>query len=257
MLRIESATLGYPGRPVLSGVTLEVRPGEIVALIGPNGAGKSTLVRAASGVLRPSAGRIDVDGEDIANLPFTARAKLVAVVPQAAQMPEEFSVLETVRMGRTAYLGWLGRESRDDEAAVIEAMRRTQIQAFESRRLGELSGGERQLVLVARALAQSSRYLLLDEPTAHLDLRHETAILELVKDLAHRDGLGVLIALHDLNLAARHADRVALLAAGGLRAIGPPLEVLTENALGAAYGVPVNISRDPSTGSPVIFAALR
>lgn len=257
MLRTESATLGYPGRPVLEGVTLEIHPGEVVALIGPNGAGKSTLIRAASGVLRTSAGRIAVDGVDVAGLAHADRAKRVAVVPQGAQVPEAFGVLETVRLGRTAYQGWLGRESRDDESVVRESIERTQTRHLEARRLGELSGGERQLVLIARALAQKAQYLLLDEPTAHLDLRHEALILELVKDLAHRDGLGVLVALHDLNLAARHADRVALLAGGRLRAVGPPTEILTEKALSDAYGVPVSIFRDPSCGSPVIFAAFK
>ncbi len=257
LLRIDSATFGYPGRPVLKDVTLEVQPGEVVALIGPNGAGKSTLLRAASGMLRPSTGRILVEGDEIASLTCRERARRIAVVPQAAHVPEAFEVLETARLGRTAYLGWLGRESEEDEAAVRDAMRRTQTQGLESRRLGELSGGERQLVLIARALAQKARCLLLDEPTAHLDLRHETTILKLINQLAHEDGLGVLIALHDLNLAARHADRVALLARGRLRGLGPPDQALTEETLSEAYDVPVKIFRDPSTGSPVIFAASR
>ncbi len=251
---MQSVALGYKGRVVLEDFSLEVSPGEVVALIGPNGAGKSTVIRAASGVLAPARGKVLVEGENVHGLPPAERARRIAVVPQAAQVPEAFTAREAVLMGRTPYLGWLGHETPRDIDAAEAAMERTSTRDLASRRLGELSGGERQLVLMARALAQSPRYLLLDEPTAHLDLRHEAAIFAILRDLARRDRLGVLAAVHDLNLASRHADRVALIAGGKLRACGPPGEVLTATQLSEAYGVPVSIFADPETGAPVIFA---
>ena len=254
MIRLESAEISYGSRVVLEGVSLELRPGEVLGLLGPNGAGKSTLLRAASGVLAPRAGSITVDGSEVSRLRPADRAKRIAVVQQAAQTPDTVTVEETVLLGRVAHMGWLGRETQADREATEDALHRTGTASLSGRRLGEISGGERQLVLIARALAQRPAYLLLDEPTAHLDLRHEARILQLLRDLAHSSGLGILAALHDLNVAARHADRVALLAGGRLQASGPPVEVLTQPLLSAAYGVPVSIFREPSSGAPVIFA---
>jgi iron complex transport system ATP-binding protein len=254
-LAIESITAGYDGRTVLDGVTLLVAPGQVLALIGPNGAGKSTLIRAASGMLALARGRVTIGGLDVHGLPPGDRAKRVAVVPQAVKLPEAFTVLDTVLMGRTAYIGWVGRETDVDREIALSAMRRTSILDLADRRIGELSGGEQQLVLVARALAQSAPVLLMDEPTAHLDLRHQARILGLVKELAAADGLAVLIALHDLNLAAQYADRAALLAGGSLRAAGTPAEVLTPGNVREAYGVPVKVLAHPDTGTPLVVPA--
>ncbi|MBI4606452.1 MAG: ABC transporter ATP-binding protein [Planctomycetes bacterium] len=256
MLKVEGITVCYGARTALEDASLEVRPGEILALIGPNGSGKSTLIRAASGVIAPRRGRVTADGEDVHGLRPALRARKLAVVPQAVSLPEAFTARETVLLGRTAYLGWLGHETPADREAAAAAMERTRTAGLAARRLGDLSGGERQLVLVARALAQRARFLLMDEPTAHLDLRHEAAILGLARELAHSDGLGVLVALHDLNLAARHADRAALLDAGRIAATGSPAEVLTPERLSAAYGTEVEVVRHPDTGLPVVSARL-
>jgi iron complex transport system ATP-binding protein len=255
VLALESVTAGYGGRPVLDGVSLAVAPGEVLALIGPNGAGKSTLIRAASGLMAPARGRVTVDGEDVHRLRPQVRARKVAVVPQAARLPEAFTVLDTVLMGRTAYLGWVGRETEADREAASAAMRRTSILDLAERRIGDLSGGEQQLVLVARALAQSAPVLLMDEPTAHLDLGHQARILGLVQELARGGELTVLIALHDLNLAAQYAGRAALLAGGRLRAVGTPADVLTEANVSGAYGVPVKVLVHPASGTPLIVPA--
>lgn len=254
VLKLEGLTVGYGARGVLEGVSLAIERGEILALIGPNGVGKSTLIRAASGILVPVAGRVTVDGDDLRGLASALRARRIAVAPQAIHFPEAFTAGDTVLLGRTPHLGWLGRESRADRDLAAEAMRRTCTQGLEERRLGEISSGERQLVFIARALAQSAPFLLMDEPTAHLDLKHQALVLGLARDLAHRDRLGVLVALHDLNLAAQFADRIALLSAGKLDAIGTPREVLTPDRLRAAYGVPVSIHEHPVRGVPVIFA---
>ncbi len=254
MLSLDSLTIHYGSRPALCDITLDVRRGEVLALIGPNGAGKSTLIRAASGNVTPARGRVTIDGHSVHRWPPEVRARWVAVVPQAVHLPEAFTALDTVLMGRTPYLGWLGRESETDRAIALAAMARTCTAELEERRIGELSGGEQQRVLIARALAQSAPVLLMDEPTAHLDLNHQAGILGLVRDLAHREQFAVLLALHDLNLAAQFADRVALLVEGQLRALGTPDQVLTSDHLSPAYGLPISVVPHPIHGIPLVLA---
>jgi iron complex transport system ATP-binding protein len=253
-LSIEDVTIRYEARLVLRHISLDVNPGEVLALIGPNGVGKSTLIRASSGSLKPIGGRVTIDGQDVQRLRVEDRAKAIAVVPQAMRLPELFSVFETVLMGRTPYLGWLGRESEKDRAVVQAALDRTCTLELAERPIGELSGGEQQRVLIARALAQSARTLLLDEPTAHLDLKHQASVLSLVCDLAHAEHHAVLIALHDLNLAAQYADRVALLSNGTIAALGTPTEVLTEENLSPAYGLRITVYEHPAHGAPLVHA---
>ena len=254
MLSIEDITIRYEARTVLRGISFDVNAGEVVALIGPNGVGKSTLLRACSGTLKPAGGRVLIDGQDAQRLRVDERARLIAVVPQAVRLPETFSVCETVLMGRTPYLGWLGRESDRDRSAVQAALERTATRDLADRPIGELSGGEQQRVLIARALAQSARILLLDEPTAHLDLKHQANVLSLVCDLAHDEKYAVLIALHDLNLAAQYADRVALLSNGAVAASGTPEAVLTEENLSPAYGLRIVVYEHPAHGAPLVHA---
>ncbi len=254
MLSIEDITIRYEARTVLRGVSLSVNAGEVLALIGPNGVGKSTLIRAASGSLKPIGGRVIVEGRDVHHLHVEERARLMAVVPQAVRLPETFSVFETVLMGRTPYLGWLGRESEKDRSAARAALEQTCTLDLAERPIGELSGGEQQRVLIARALAQSAHTLLLDEPTAHLDLKHQANVLSLVRSLAHDERHAVLIALHDLNLAAQYADRVALLSNGTIAASGTPEKVLTEENLSPAYGLRITVYEHPAHGAPLIHA---
>ena len=254
MLDIHDVTIKYEARTVLRGINLSVKAGEVVALIGPNGVGKSTLIRAISGSLKPIAGRVIVDGHGVHRLRVEERARLMAVVPQAIRLPESFSVFDTVLMGRTPYLGWLGRESEKDRAAARAALERTGTLDLADRPIGELSGGEQQRVLIARALAQAAHTLLLDEPTAHLDLKHQANVLSLVGSLAHDEQYAVLIALHDLNLAAQYADRVALLSDGTLAATGTPQEVLTEANLSPAYGLRITVYEHPAHGAPLVHA---
>jgi len=245
MLQIENLFVSYGPRCVLHDVSLEVNSGEVLALIGPNGAGKSTLVRAASGVIPLDGGTIRTNGDDLAALPPMRRARYLAVVPQAVSLPPAFTAWETVLMGRTPYLNFLGQTSATDDDLVQRALQRVEALDLAERRVGELSGGEQQRVLLARALAQSTPILLLDEPTAHLDLQHQVSLMEMVRQLAHRDGLVVLTALHDLNLAARYADRVALLVGGKIKAAGTPRQVLTPELISAAYHLPVAVVPHP------------
>lgn len=251
---------GAPGksapRPALDNVSLEISSGEIVGLIGPNGAGKSTLMRAVSGVLPVENGQVMVDGTDIRQLSITQRARLLAVVPQARQLGGAYTVEQAVMMGRTAYIGWLGRSGKSDDEAVKQAMEQTGLMEFAERPIASLSGGEQQRVLLARALAQATPVMLLDEPTNHLDLHHQVNLLTLVKKLAEEQRLAVLVAMHDLNQASMFADRLALLVGGKLHALGSPRQVLTRENIRFAYQTDVEIFPHPSTGQPVVFAGM-
>ena len=250
MLRIENLFVSYGSRRVLYDVSLEVNSGEVTALIGPNGAGKSTLVRAVSGVIPVDSGKINSSDDfsrsiDLLSLPPMQRARYLAVVPQAVSLPPAFTVWETVLMGRTPYLNFLGQTSARDEEIVRLALQKVDALDLAERRVGELSGGEQQRVLLARALAQSTPILLFDEPTSNLDLHYQINFMELVRGLARNDNLAVLIALHDLNLAARYADRVALLVQGEIKAAGTPRQVLTPDLISAAYHLPVAVVPHP------------
>jgi iron complex transport system ATP-binding protein len=243
----------YGRGAVLDGVGLAVGAGEIVGVIGPNGSGKTTLVRVLAGVIRPQAGQVTLDGARLDALPRREIARRLAVVPQDSALEFPFTALEVVLMGRAPHLPPLAFPRARDLAIAREAMTRLEVTAVEDRTLLQLSGGERQRVLLARALAQQPRVLLLDEPTTHLDLRHQTGIYDTVRGLARTDGVAVLSVLHDLNLAALYCDRLLLLARGRIVAEGPPEEVLVASRLADAYGVAVHVARNAATGTPVVL----
>ena len=257
MLLIEKLSVSYGTRRVLRSVSLEVTSGEVVALIGPNGAGKSTLVRAVSGVIPVESGTISSNDlsryYDLSSLPPMQRARCLAVVPQAVSMPPAFTVWETVLMGRTPYLNFLGQVSTKDEEIARLALDRVDALELAERRVGELSGGEQQRVLLARALAQATPILLLDEPTSNLDLHYQVSFMETVSSLARQDNLAVLVALHDLNLAARYSDRVALLVDGEIKASGTPRQVLTPELISAVYHLPVQVIPHPFADVPLVL----
>ncbi len=252
MIEIKELNVSYGPRRVLSNISLDVKAGETLALLGPNGSGKSTLIRALSGVV-PATGSLCLSGRDLNGLNPAERARLMAVVPQTVSLPPAFSVWETVLLGRTPYLNFLGQISARDEEIARCALAKVDALDFAERRVGELSGGEQQRVLLARALAQSTPVLLLDEPTTHLDLQHQIGILELVHKLAREEKLTVLIALHDLNLAARYADRVALIVEGQIKALGTPKEVLRPELISQVYKWPVQVIQHPFLDTPLIL----
>lgn len=220
----------------MRGVDLALARGSLVALVGPNGAGKSTLLRCLAGLVRPSAGRVTLDGIDLRTLGRAAIARRVAVVPQAFETIFPFTVREVVALGRTARLGLLALPGRVDAAAVDRAIAELDLGALADRSLDALSGGERQRAVLAMALAQDGDVLLLDEPTVHLDPAHQRATLELVSRLARARGLVALAVLHDLNLAAALCDRVVALARGRVVADGPPIGVLDAPTVAAVFG---------------------
>jgi ABC-type cobalamin/Fe3+-siderophores transport system ATPase subunit len=256
MLQVESLSVSYGARAVLHEVSFSVTRGAILGLIGPNGAGKSTLVRTLSGVLPPQAGRVLVDGHSLSGMGAAEIARRIAVVPQARSLPPAFTAWETVLLGRTPYLNWLGQVSQRDEDIAHEAMRRTDTLSLAERRVGELSGGEQQRLLLARALTQATPILLLDEPTSSLDLQYQLSLLEQVRSLAKQDQLAVVMVLHDLNLVARYCDQVALLVDGRIAQIGGIDAVLNARVLSQAYHVPLEVLRNTPSGYPVVLPAI-
>ena len=257
MLTIESLCAGYNGKPILDGISLSIPQGSVTALIGPNGSGKTTLIRTISGILPPSSGSILYDGQDLSKRSVQERARLISVVPQFRTLPPAFTVYEVVALGRTPYLNWFGITSGPDHEIVKNAMAQTNLTKLSDRNIIELSGGEQQRVLLARALAQQTPVLLMDEPTAHLDMQYQVSFLENVHHLAHPseeqmsqgfEPRAVLVAIHDLNLLTRYADQVALLVDGKLVKLGTPDEVLQPALLSEAYHLPLKTLRDPESG---------
>jgi len=244
LLEVRRLVAGYGGEPVLRELTLELPPGCFTALIGPNGGGKSTLLRSICRLVRPSSGAVILDGRDLRSLPQQQVARLIGYVPQTTPMDLEFTVEEIVLMGRYPYLPGLRRPGREDLALAEQAMRATGTLELRERLISELSGGEGQRALIARCLVQQPKLLLLDEPTAHLDLAYQAEILSLLQRLNGRDGFSILAVLHDLNLAAQFFSHFVLLHEGRVLAEGAPGEVLVAETLSSAYGAPVQVMRD-------------
>jgi iron complex transport system ATP-binding protein len=251
VIRLDEVDLSLGGTDVLDGVSLSVDRGEFVALVGPNGAGKTTLLRTINGILEPDAGQVSLDGEPVAGLSSKAVSRRVATVPQDTHVGFSFTAEHLVEMGRTPHRSRL--DWSDDAGPVEAAMERTETLALRERSVDSLSGGERQRVLLARALAQEPDALLLDEPTASLDINHQVQVLGLVADLV-AEGRGALAAIHDLDLAARFCDRLLLLFDGEIRARGPPGQVLADPTLADAFGTETAVSRDHVTGIPRVAA---
>lgn len=254
-LAVEDVSFGYNGKLILHEVALEVQRGEVVGLIGPNGSGKSTLVRCISGVIRPRRGQVTLEGQDALRMPRTDLARTLAVVPQSPQLPEGFTCEDIVLMGRNPHLGLLQGESVRDYAVVREAMAATDCLHLAQQRIGELSGGEQQRVVIARALAQEPRVLLLDEPTTHLDISHQVTVLDIMRRLARGRDLAVLAVFHDLNLAVQYCDRLVLLTEGRVQASGTPNEVVTAENILLAYRTEVLVCPHPLNQLPTVYLA--
>lgn len=246
-----SLRLTYGRREVIHGLDFALHPGEVVALLGPNGSGKSTLLRGLARLLRPSAGVVELDGRSLAAWPAARFARRVALLAQTHEAVEDLTVRELVAMGRHPHQGFLALTSAADRAAIEAALAQTDLTPLADRRVRELSGGEAQRAWFALALAQQPDFLLLDEPTAYLDLAHQLTVLELVRRLNAARGLTVAMALHDLGQAARYADRLVVLKDGRVLADGAPADVLTPDIIGSAFGVAVEIVHG-TAGIPVV-----
>ena len=237
VLALHGVSAGYGGRPALRDVDLAIAAGEWVGVVGPNGAGKSTLLRLLTGVLAPMSGTIEVDGRSLAALDREDVARRIAVVPQPANLPFSATVEAVVALGRLPHEDRLRGPGPADRAAVAAAIDRVGLGRLVGRDVRELSTGERQLVLIAVAVAQAAPIILLDEPTIHLDIRHQFDVMDLLADLNARDGRTIVTVLHDLHLAAQRIPRIVLVADGRVAADGPPLDVLTGDRVRSVFGV--------------------
>lgn len=253
MIEVDDLTFGFTDEAVLDGVSLSVETGELVGLIGPNGAGKTTLMRLVSGVLEPASGSITLDGDVVSTLSPEAISRRVAVVPQQTELSFDFSIRDVIEMGRHPYQGRFERLRPADREMVSVAMDLTDTAHLADRPFSAISGGERKRVLIARAIAQDTPALLVDEPTASLDINHQVAVFELLRERLTED-TGILAAVHDLNHAARYCDRLVLLADGGVQAVGDPATVLDPDLLQSAYGIETTIADNPVTDTPMVVA---
>ncbi|MDT5063748.1 MAG: cobalamin transport system ATP-binding protein [Acidobacteriota bacterium] len=254
VLEAKDVSLNYGERVAVASVSLRAVPGEVTAIIGPNGAGKSTLLRALNGALNPSSGEVLLDGKPLRLFARRTVGRRIAVVAQEAELRFPVTVMEFVLGGRYAWSSasaW-GWETERDVTVAQEVLRETELEDFSARLMSELSGGERQRAVLARALATEAGILLLDEPTANLDLAHQAALLQLVRTRCDRRGASAVVVTHDINLAAEFADRVLLLLKGRAQAAGSPQEVLTPELLREVFEIRVLVDAHPVTGAPRI-----
>jgi iron complex transport system ATP-binding protein len=251
-LTAESLVLSYDKRRVVHGLDLDVPSGDITVIVGANGCGKSTLLKGLGRLLRPTEGRVLLDGEDITRLSSRRVAAVVGLLPQSPIAPEGIKVGDLVGRGRYPHQSVFARWNSDDDRIVAQALADTGTADLADRRVDELSGGQRQRVWIAMALAQQPRILLLDEPTTFLDVAHQIELLDLLADLNRRQGTTIVMVLHDLNLAARYADHLVVMGDGRLLTEGRPRDVLTVEAMRAAFGLQSVVVDDPVTGDPMV-----
>jgi iron complex transport system ATP-binding protein len=251
VIEIDDISVSLDGTSILDSVSCEVPSQSFVALVGPNGAGKTTLLRTVNGVLTPDSGSVSVNGNNVQSVSSRDVARQIATVPQNTSISFDFSVRDIVAMGRTPYRSRFQLRHTDDGDTIEQALERAQIAHLADRSVGSVSGGERQRVLLARALAQDAPAMLLDEPTASLDIHHQVRTLELVRDLVDEETTA-LAAIHDLDLAARFCDAIIVLSDGCVLAEGPPSSVLTESVVEQAFGGNPRIHENPITQSPSV-----
>jgi iron complex transport system ATP-binding protein len=252
-LRVEKASFGYTGRLVLEDVSLQVNPGELVGVVGPNGSGKSTLIKGITRLVGCAAGSVHLNGHTVDQVSRMELARMVAVVPQNPVLPPLFTALEVVLLGRTPHQRLFQRESAVDMAVAVKALEATGARELAGRRVGELSGGERQRVCIARALTQETPVLLLDEPTADLDINYQLQVMSLLRRACREQGKLALAALHDLNLAAQFCDRLVMLKGGRVFAEGVPSSVMTSDNIRSVFGAEVTVLAHPVNGVPSVL----
>lgn len=245
--------LAYDSACIIQDLNLTIRTGEITALVGANGCGKSTLLRGISRLLKPRAGQVILDGQDIWKLPAKMLAQRLGILPQSPVAPEGLTVHELVAQGRYPHQSWLQQWSAEDERIAREAMAITNVTEYADRPVDTLSGGQRQRAWIAMTLAQDSEIILLDEPTTFLDLAYQIEVLDLLHDLNVQRGKTIVMVLHDLNHACRYADTVIAVKNGQIAANGAPADVITEALVQDVFGIQCSIIPDPITGTPLII----
>jgi iron complex transport system ATP-binding protein len=238
-LKVTDVAFSYASLPVLERVSLEVGPKEMVAVLGPNGAGKSTLLKCIDRILTPRHGTILLDGEDVAALSRLELAKRIGYIPQSVSHTFSVTVFDAVLMGRRPYISW--HSSEEDMEKVLKTLQMLHIEDLAMRDINEMSGGQMQQVFIARALVQEPDVLLLDEPTSNLDIRHQLEVMHTIKSIVRKKGISAIMALHDLNLAARYADKIILMNGGGIVAVGDPASVITPSNIQLVFKVEADV----------------
>jgi len=258
LLKVSGLACGHGASTVIAGIGFEVGPGEVLAVVGPNGAGKTTLLHTLGRLLPPRAGGLELEGTPAGRMPLRAFARKVALAPQrTVELAWPMRVEEFVSLGRAPHRGWLLPYNRADRQIVANAMERLAIAPLAGRETASLSGGELRRALLARALAQEPRLMLLDEPAAYLDLHYQSELLGLIRALAKEQGIAVILTIHDFTLAALCADRIALLHNGRLRALGKPGAVFNDDTIKTVYGEQMEVFPHPHSGMPVVLPKLR
>jgi iron complex transport system ATP-binding protein len=252
-LEIENIILDYGEQPVINDLSFQLHAGELLGLVGPNGCGKTSIIKSLSRVLSPSSGHILLDGKELTAISRNELACLIGVVPQNPYLPETFTVFEVVILGRNPHLGLLSGETARDIAVVWQAMEKTSITHLSKRRIGELSGGEKQRVTIARVLAQEPQVILLDEPTANLDIAQQIDILDLIAGMCRDQNIAGLIAIHDLNIAAQYCSRIIMLKNGRVFVEGNPGEVITTENIREVFAAETTIYPHPENNLPMVL----
>ena len=248
-LQIRDLSFSYGSTQILKDISMELGSSDVLGIVGPNGAGKSTLIRCIDRILVPQHGTVLLDGQEMGQMSSMEIAKKIGYVPQSISNTFPATVFDTVLMGRRPHLGW--RSSEEDIDTVLEVLTMLKIRYLAMRDFNEISGGQQQKVLIARALAQDAEILLLDEPTSNLDIRHQLEVMEILTKLVKKKGLSVMMAIHDLNLASRYSDRIIMLNGGGIRDTGDPVSVLTAENIQSVYGAEVIVKHE--AGKPYVI----
>lgn len=248
-LQIKDLSFSYGNAQILKDISMELDSSTVLGIVGPNGAGKSTLIRCIDRILVPQHGTVLLDGQEMGQMSSMEIAKKIGYVPQSISNTFPATVFDTVLMGRRPHLGW--RSSEEDIDTVLEVLTMLKIRYLAMRDFNEISGGQQQKVLIARALAQDAEILLLDEPTSNLDIRHQLEVMEILTKLVKKKGLSVMMAIHDLNLASRYSDRIIMLNGGGIRDAGDPVSVLTAENIQSVYGAEVIVKHE--AGKPYVI----
>lgn len=249
MLKVHGLDFRYKNINALKDVGIELNKGEILSIVGPNGAGKTTLLKCIVQIVKPDKGTILIDGKDASRMKRLNLAKCISYVPQASQSKFPMNVFDAVLMGRRPYIVW--KPSKKDLEAVADVLRSMDLEEFALRDFDQLSGGQKQKVLLARAVAQNTNYLLLDEPTSNLDLRHQMEVMEMISSMVKKNGMAAILAMHDLNLASRFSDTMVMLNAGKIFCTGEPHDVMTVENIRSVYGVETTVNQND--GNPYIL----